>query len=354
MKTYINFFKNKKIIITGHTGFKGSWLAEVLAIFGAKLIGVSAYKLEGQSFYKIMNTKNKMLKEYFVDINNLNQLKKIFLKEKPDIIFHLAAQSIVSKSILYPVNTFNTNSIGTLNLLEALRYINKKCCAVIITSDKCYLNTETKIGYKETDRLGGIDPYSASKAAAEIIFYSYFNTFFDNKKNITLATSRAGNVIGGGDFSKDRIVPDLIKSIKENKILILRMPNATRPWQHVLEPIRGYLDLSISLYNNKNSGESFNFGPKENTIKKVIDLVDGISTYFDFNKIKIDNANLQFKESSLLSLNCYKAKNKLNWKPKLTFNHTVKMTSEWYQKFLSKLDINQFTIDQIVNYFNGR
>ncbi len=355
MKKYKRFYKNKTVIVTGHTGFKGSWLCLVLWLFGAKIIGISSYNLGIKSNYKILKIGSKINKEFKIDINNFNKLKNIFIKTKPDIIFHLAAQSLVSKSVVNPLETFNTNIIGTINVLESLRYIKKKCSAVIVTSDKCYLNKEIIRGYNENDILGGIDPYSASKACAEINFKSYFNTYFKKNKLISVATARAGNVIGGGDFSSNRILPDIIKSLINKKTLKIRNPKSTRPWQHVLEPLRGYMDLSINLYNNsENSGESFNFGPNKKENFTVMNVVNFIRKITPALKIRIDRSAPSFKESGLLKLDCKKAKNSLGWYPYLSTKQSIDFTMEWYLAYLSKINIKEITLKQIVRYFEQK
>ena len=354
MKKYKNFFFNKTIIVTGHTGFKGSWICLILWIFGAKIIGISSYDLGKKSNYYFLKIKSKIFKEYKTDIKDFNKLKSIILKIKPDLVFHLAAQSLVSNSVKNPLNTFNTNIIGTINILESLRYLKKKCSAVIITSDKCYLNKEIQRGYVETDVLGGIDPYSASKASAEIVFNSYYNTYFKKNKYISIATARAGNVIGGGDFSKDRIIPDVIRSIITNSILKIRSPKSTRPWQHVLEPLRGYIDLSINLHQNfKNSGGNFNFGPRIRENFTVIEIIKMIKFRIPDLKVKIDKS-FRIKESGLLRLNCKKANHMLNWKPYLNTKQSINLTIDWYKDYINKKNIEELTLNQINNYFEKK
>ncbi len=351
MNNYKNFFFNKTIIVTGHTGFKGSWISLILWLFGAKVVGISSYELGNESNYRILKIKSKVHKEFKVDINDFNKLKSVVIKTKPDLVFHLAAQSLVSKSFTNPLNTFNTNIIGTLNILESLRYLRKKCSAVIITSDKCYLNKEIQRGYVETDVLGGFDPYSASKASAEIVFNSYYNSYFRGNKYISIATARAGNVIGGGDFSSNRIIPDVIRSIKSNSILKIRSPKSTRPWQHVLEPLRGYIDLSLNLYKNyKNSGGNFNFGPRSKENFSVIEIIKMIQIRFPKLNVKIDK-KFNFKESGLLKLNCKKASKILDWRPYLNTKQSINLTIDWYIDYINKKDIEGLTLNQINNYF---
>ena len=354
MKKYKFFFFNKTVIVTGHTGFKGSWICLMLWMFGAKIIGISSYDLGKKSNYYFLKIKSKIIKEYKIDIKDFNKLKSIILKIKPDLVFHLAAQSLVSNSVKNPINTFNTNIIGTINILESLRYLKKKCSAVIITSDKCYKNKEIQRGYKEIDVLGGVDPYSASKASAEIVFNSYYNTYFKSNRLVSIGSARAGNVIGGGDFSLNRIIPDVIKSIKSNSILNIRSPKSTRPWQHVLEPLRGYIDLSIDLYKNcKNSGESFNFGPRNKENYSVIEIIKIIQSRIPHLRIKI-NKNSTFKESGLLKLNCKKAEKILGWKPYFNTKQSIDLTIDWYTDYINKKNVEDLTIKQINNYFEKK
>ena len=301
-----NFYK-KKVLITGHTGFKGSWLTFWLQQLGAKICGISKDIPSQPSLYNTLILKKKILDHRF-DIKKLIKLKKIVKKFKPDFIFHLAAQSLVKKSYLDPVNTFNTNAIGTCNILESARNLNNRCHIVIITSDKSYKNKELLRGYKETDELGGYDPYSASKGCAEFIIQSYIKSFFINKKNLKIGITRAGNVIGGGDWSANRIIPDCFRSFSNNKFVNIRSPNSTRPWQHVLEVLAGYLSLAINLKKKPYlNGEVFNFGPKNFQNKRVIDVIKQISFFLPSMKWKIKKKNT-FKESKLLKLNSSKAK----------------------------------------------
>jgi CDP-glucose 4,6-dehydratase len=326
-------FKNKKVLITGHNGFKGSWLTIWLNLLGAKVVGIS---LENKDRYNHLNlVKNKIkIKSYFFDICNKNKLEQVINREQPDYIFHLAAQSIVFKSILNPRFNWETNVMGLFNLLEAIRKLNKKCCGIIITSDKCYKNLEVKRGYKETDVLGGVDPYSASKASAEILFHSYYETFFKNKKkNIRLCSARAGNVIGGGDWSDNRLIPDCMKMWLKNKTPIIRNPNSTRPWQHVLEALSGYLELALKLdKSNKISGTSFNFSSDKIKNVTVLQFLNKIQNKWPSISWKIKKNN-KFYESSLLQLNSSKAKKILNWKARLNINETINFVVEWYKNF---------------------
>ena len=348
-----NFYTGKKILITGHTGFKGAWLTLWLIKLGAKVIGVSSNIPTKPSLFSILNLKNKIIHKK-ADIRSLKSLKKIINFYKPDIVFHLAAQALIKKSYLDPVHNWETNTLGTLNVLESLRNLNKKCVAIMITSDKSYRNFEIQRGYVETDILGGDDPYSASKASAEQAINSYVKSFFNNKQNkIFISSVRAGNVIGGGDWSEDRLIPDCIKSWSKNKKVELRSPNSTRPWQHVIEVIRGYLILAIKLSKNKRiHGESFNFGPSNKNNFKVINLVKQMKkTWKNIKWKKANIKNKNFKESNLLKINSNKAKKILNWKCILNFKLTASMVAEWYKSFYqNKTDMYNFSLEQIDKY----
>ena len=249
---FYNQYKNKKVLVTGHTGFKGSWLTSWLVLLGAKVTGLSLYVPTNPSHFKAIKLRNKINNKK-MDIRNLKLLKKFFKKHQPDYVFHMAAQAIIKKSYSDPINTWETNTVGTLNVLESLREIKKNCVTVIITSDKCYKNLEIKRGYKENDILGGKDPYSASKASAELAIQSYISSFFPlNKTKVFIGIARAGNVIGGGDWSENRLIPDCVKSWSKNKKALIRNPKSTRPWQHVLEAVCGYLLLALNLKKIEN------------------------------------------------------------------------------------------------------
>jgi CDP-glucose 4,6-dehydratase len=329
-------FFNKKIIITGHTGFKGSWLTLWLHKLGARVIGISKDIPTKPSHFTSLGI-SKFIKSYKMDINNTSKLIKIFKKHKPDFVFHLAAQSIVSKSYINPIETWKTNLMGTLNILECLRLIKNNCSAVIITSDKAYKNLEISRGYKENDLLGGIDPYGASKSAAEIVIQSHIKSFFSkNKNNVKISVARAGNVVGGGDWSKNRLVPDCMRSCLKNKKVLIRNPNSTRPWQHVLEVINGYLTLALNLKRKqKFHGEAFNFGPSLRTKKKVKDVVNKMKKNWNrlmWKEVKTKN----FFENKLLQLDSRKSKKQLKWKSVLTFDETIELTVDWYKNFFEK------------------
>jgi len=328
------YYKNKYVLITGHTGFKGSWLSLILNQLGAKVIGISKSTLQENSHYHFI--KNIFYKEYFFDLTNRTKTFKLINTTKPDIIFNLAAQSLVIKSYEDPYQTFFDNYLITLNVVESLRHIKKKMNIIFITSDKSYKNVNTSRAYKENDILGGDDPYSGSKGAVEILINSYFHSYFNHKSNIRLAVARAGNVIGGGDWSNNRIIPDTFKSWYKNEKIGLRNPYSTRPWQHVLEPLFGYLILGYNLnYKKKISGEAYNFGPNSKH-RSVLDLISNLNKLWNKDKILFNNkksVKTKYREANLLALNSNKAKNQLDWSCNLTFKETLKLIYEWYFEF---------------------
>jgi CDP-glucose 4,6-dehydratase len=355
MKNKLNIyekFKNKTVLVTGHTGFKGSWLTLWLTLLGARVIGLSISIPSKPSHFNVIKL-DKKIKHRVVDIRNLRLLKATFKKYQPDYVFHLAAQALVKKSHFDPVYTWQTNTMGTLNVLESLREVKKKCVAVLITSDKSYKNLEIKRGYNETDILGGKDPYSASKASAELVIQSYISSFFHIKKTkVLISVARAGNVIGGGDWSENRLVPDCVKSWSKNKKVLIRNPQSTRPWQHVLEAVWGYLVLAANLKENKKlHGEVFNFGPNHNKNYSVISLVKLIKKSWKQISWKIIKEKKTFQESNLLKLNSNKAKNKLKWKSILSFKETINMVAQWYKNYYSKIEkMDEVSLNQIKEY----
>jgi len=348
-------YKNKKILITGNTGFKGNWLTIWLLKLGAKVYGLAKDIPTEPSIFNELALKNKIT-HYEKDVRNLDETKEIIEKVKPDFVFHLAAQSLVSVSYSDPIETITTNVLGTANVLEALKESNHNCVGVIITSDKCYDNVEWVWGYKETDTLGGKDIYSGSKGAAEVIFKSYFDSFFKkNESNVKVATTRAGNVVGGGDWAKDRIVPDCMRAWSKNAIVEIRSPNATRPWQHVLEPLSGYLTLGQHLYESDNlSGESFNFGPMAKYSHTVEKLLQDLSKHWNIQDIseayKITD-DIKFHEAGLLKLNCDKALFHLKWLPTLNYKQLIEFTGAWYYNFYNEqINMLDYTLNQIDVY----
>tara|TARA_B100000795_G_C22806597_1_gene445334 strand:+ start:9259 stop:10356 length:1098 start_codon:yes stop_codon:yes gene_type:complete len=352
MKNLFNkSFINKKVIITGHTGFKGSWLSVWLKLLGANVIGISLNTITKPSHFVEANI-SKGMEDIRIDIKNKKKLSEAINDHKPDFIFHLAAQAIVKESYEDPLNTWETNVIGSLNVLDSLKKLNKKCSVVMITSDKCYENVEWLWGYKEIDTLGGADPYSASKAATEIGISSYIRSFFKPDGKIKIATARAGNVIGGGDWAANRIVPDIIKAWSSDEVVKLRYPESTRPWQHVLEPLSGYLNLAALLNKNNNlHGEAFNFGPSDSQNYSVQNLVESMSNHWKKSKWKIVKDNNKHHEAGLLKLNCDKSLSLLEWKSVMNFDETVKFTIDWYINYYGKNTNSIKTTEfQIKNY----
>tara|TARA_A100001388_G_C28768952_1_gene502580 strand:- start:30 stop:1085 length:1056 start_codon:yes stop_codon:yes gene_type:complete len=328
----MNSFLGKKVLITGHTGFKGFWLAMILSSMGADVVGVSLKTDPNKkSHFRSLNGE-ELIKTFYIDIKDLSSLKELTNQIKPDYIFHLAAQALVAESFKDPINTFTTNTIGSINLLESLRQANHKCNLIMITSDKVYENVEWVFGYRENDILGGSDPYSASKACAELAIRSYFKSYLRNS-HIRLCIARAGNVIGGGDWSENRLVPDCIRSWTNQTIVKLRSPESTRPWQHVFDPINGYLKLALRLNEDQSiQGEAFNFGPDHLSDITVIDAVEKLSKEWgEGAQYKVENNNFM-KEAKLLRLNCDKAHTLLNWKPILNLDQCISMTIDWYKK----------------------
>jgi CDP-glucose 4,6-dehydratase len=343
------FYKGKKVLVTGHTGFKGSWLSLWLIEMGAIVTGYSIESGEKNSIYNIFNLKNK-LTHIQANINDFNSLLNAINKYNFDIIFHLAAQPIVKESYINPSNTILTNILGTMNLLEAIRINSKIKSAIIVTTDKVYENTNKNSGYIETDKLGGHDPYSASKAGAEIITQSYIKSYFLTKKSCNIASVRAGNVIGGGDWSKYRLIPDIIRSIETKVPLEVRYPFAVRPWQHVLEPLSGYLELGKRLYESEIDKQgSWNFGPYEKEVYKVNDVLNNFKNYFPSLKIIDVSNSVHSHETSLLLLNIDKSLKNLHWKPRFNFHKAIELTAEWYKNYQSK-SIYEITLNQIKTY----
>jgi CDP-glucose 4,6-dehydratase len=350
---YRKIFNKKTILITGHTGFKGSWLTLWLQNLGGKIVGVSKNTLTSPSHFNSLKFSKSIISKS-VDITNFLKFRKIINTTKPDFIFHLAAQALVKKSYINTLDTWQSNLMGTVNLLESLKNYKKKVNVILITSDKAYKNLEIDRGYKEDDLLGGVDPYGASKSSAELAIKSYIKSFFSSKNNkVSIAIARAGNVIGGGDWSENRLVPDCIRSWSKQKKAIIRSPNSTRPWQHVLEALNGYIILAINLKINKKKyhGQAFNFGPNNKHTFRVIEVVKEMKKYWSVVSWKIIKSKKIFFENTLLKLNSTKAKKNLNWKCILKFNETIFLTTDWYKKFYKdKKKAKKNSLDQI-NYY---
>ena len=347
-------YNNKRVLITGNTGFKGSWLSYWLLRLGADVYGLAKDIPTSPAFFSEIELQ---LSVHWIrqDIRHEGRVREILNDIRPDFLFHLAAQAIVSIAYQNPVETIETNVMGTTAVLEALRNYPESCTAVIITSDKCYDNVEWVWGYRENDRLGGKDVYGGSKGAAELIFHAYYHSFFKERPKVRIASARAGNVIGGGDWAQDRIVPDCVKAWAQGRHVEIRHPNATRPWQHVLEPLSGYLALGASLaLNNRLSGESYNFGPKAEQHRTVRQVIEDLARYWQFDSQQPAYRTISqpdLKEAGLLKLNCDKALLDLQWLPTLEYDDLIRYTGQWYQEFYrAKTDMRTFTDLQIQNY----
>ena len=347
------FWNKKKVFVTGHTGFKGSWLCLFLNYLGAEVTGYSLSPDTNPNLFKLANIKGIIKKSIISDVRNYDKLYKEIKKSKSSIIFHLAAQPLVRLSYLKPKETFDTNFTGSLNILECIKNIKTIKTGIIITTDKVYDVKINKI-FKESDRLGGLDPYSSSKVCVEFLFNSYLKSFIEKGKQ-KVATVRAGNVIGGGDYSLDRLIPDIYKSIKKRKTIKLRNPNSVRPWQHVLEPLSGYLLLAQKINDTKIKAEhSWNFAPNISSCKSVKYIADFLSNHFNLKvKIKRDLNKKVFKpETSILRLSSKKAKDLLNWHPKWSINKSLKKIIEWNER-IENQKCSQVCINQIKEYLSS-
>jgi len=350
----ITFWNKKKVIVTGHTGFKGSWLSYWLLQMGANISGISLEPITSPNLFDELKLKQK-LNHHVVDITNQKLLEKLILEVQPDIIFHMAAQPLVIESYIEPLKTWETNVMGTFNLLNSLKFIKNKCVCICITTDKVYKNNDQEKYFKETDPLGGYDPYSSSKAAAEIAIESFRSSFCGEsnyqKNNLLIASVRSGNVIGGGDWSENRIIPDLIRSIISNQVITIRNPNSIRPWQHVLDPLSGYLKLAEKLFeNNIELASAFNFGPNLDSNKKVIDLVKEAENFWPISW-KTISSNQEFHEARFLGLKIDKAKDLINWEPRWNFDESVKRTFSWYKNYyLSPNKIDKYCKEDLEHF----
>jgi CDP-glucose 4,6-dehydratase len=350
-------YSNKKVFITGHTGFKGSWLLQWLHLLGAEIKGYALYPEYEEGLYNLIDG-DSLCESVIADILEKEKLEEAILNFEPDFIFHLAAQPLVRLSYEIPSETFEVNAMGTAYVLEAVRKLQKPCIVILITTDKVYENKEWLYPYRETDALGGYDPYSASKACAEIIIHSYIQSYFNkndyNKHKKVIASTRAGNVIGGGDWSKDRIVPDIIKSLNNKQPVSIRNPSAIRPWQHVLEPLGGYLQLGTKMTTDpiQYTG-AWNFGPLADDNKTVEELVQICLKCWGNGNYEKPALNEQVHEAGLLKLDISKASSCLNWLPKYKASKAIEETILWYREFYrQRKEIKRFTINQIISYQN--
>lgn len=353
MNNIFKFYKNKKIFLTGHTGFKGTWLSRILILAGADVTGYSLDPPTTPSLFGQTATAKKMT-SIIGDVRDREKLIRVMQSAEPDIVFHLAAQPIVRTSYKEPVGTYEINVIGTVNILEAVRSTPRVKSFVNITTDKVYLNREWPWGYRENEELCGYDPYSNSKSCSELVTYSYRNSFFNNANAPAISTARSGNVIGGGDYAIDRIIPDCIRAIEEKREIILRNPNSTRPYQHVLECLRGYLTLAQAQYEDKSFSGSYNFGPDDESCVTTGELAslfcDKWGDGATWKNISENNAP---HEANFLKLDCSKSKTFLRWFPKWTITTAIEKVVEWEKAVLKKISAAEITDKQIKDYFEA-
>jgi len=348
------FWKDKKVLITGHTGFKGSWLSLWLQSLGANVLGYALPPPTQPSLFEIAHVADGMT-SIIGDVRDLEQLMAVISERRPEIIIHMAAQPLVSYSYENPIETYSTNIIGTVNVLEAVRQSESARVVVCITSDKCYENREWLWGYRENEPMGGHDPYSSSKGCAELVISAYRNSYFPAEKydhhRVALASVRAGNVIGGGDWAQDRLVPDIMKAILANRPAMIRYPNATRPWQHVLEPLNGYLCLAEGLWvRGSELAQGWNLGPNDDDTRPVSWVVERLVSLWGENaRWEVDSAQHPH-EATYLKLDCSKAKSLLGWSPKLRLSTTLEWIVEWYQGYQQNQNMRRLTEAQIARY----
>lgn len=355
-KSLNNFFSGKKILITGHTGFKGSWLSMVLHIMGAKVFGYSLNPPTNPSLFEVAGV-GELVTSYIGDIRDFNFLKKTISETAPEIIIHMAAQPLVLEAFKNPVETYSVNVMGTVNLLEAVRLCGGVKAIVNVTTDKCYENKEWLWGYRENETLGGYDPYSNSKACSELATSSYRNSFFNKadyqKHGVAIATARAGNVIGGGDWAADRLIPDFIRAISVGEKVKIRNPLAIRPWQHVLEPLFGYLVLAENLYTvGTDFGEAWNFGPDDTDARNVEWVIKKICSFWGETAGYETDKNNYPHEAGYLKLDCSKAKTKLGWSPKWNLETSLKSIVDWNKAYLMGDNMKNFSFGEIEKYFD--
>lgn len=343
------FWNNKKVLITGHTGFKGTWLSLILSSLNSRLCGYALKPYTNPNFFDVIS-RNLVMQSVIGDIRDYEKLKKTIYEFNPEIIIHMAAQPLVRLSYDNPVETYGTNVLGLVNLLDIAKQSRSLRALLNVTSDKCYENYESLKSYNESDPLGGHDPYSNSKACAELVTTSFLKSFY-KKLNIGLATARAGNIIGGGDWSQDRLIPDFIRAQQSNRKLIIRYPKAVRPWQHVIDPIIGYLKLCEKLYSDPHQySEPWNFGPDDSSIVNVETLIKKMQDYSN-KKVNVElDQNESKHEATLLKLDVNKAKNKLSWVARWDFENAIKNTLDWYECFYQSYDIYNFSLEQFRKY----
>jgi len=348
------FWSGKKVFLTGHTGFKGGWLSLWLSSMRAEVTGYSLAPNTNPNLYSVAHIESIQNQSYIADIRNLDALSTAIKYAQPDILFHMAAQPLVRYSYLNPVETYATNIMGTVNVLESVRLCDSIKSVVIITTDKCYDNKEWEWGYRENEAMGGHDPYSSSKGCAELVTSAYRNSFFNKHYSPSIATARAGNVIGGGDWSGDRLIPDAIKAFENAQSLILRNPLSTRPWQHVLEPLSGYLMLAEKLYSEGNAfASSWNFGPLDSDTRTVEEVTNMLIKEWGQGANWRQEGNDQPYEANFLKLDCSKARKYLNWSPKWSLETAMIKIVEWQRAYKSQQSMLQFSLKQINEYMKA-
>ena len=352
-----NFYKGKKVLITGHTGFKGSWLSIWFQELGAEVVGVGLAPYSEKDNFVLSGIGKRIKADIRADIRDGEKMKQIFAEYQPEIVFHLAAQPLVRLSYEQPVETYQTDVMGTINIMEAIHATKSVKVGVMITTDKCYDNKEQLKGYVETDPFGGYDPYSSSKGACEIAIQSWRRSFFNpedygKKHTVSIASVRAGNVIGGGDWAKDRIIPDCIRALETTKVIDIRSPKAVRPWEHVLEPLSGYMLLAQKMWEKPTEYcEGWNFGPEAESVLTVWEVASAIIESFGFGELKDVSDPNAFHEANLLMLNIEKAKIRLGWKPRLNAKECAVLTSDWYKRYKTE-NVYEICLDEI-NKFIG-
>lgn len=353
--SFNSFYKGKRVLVTGHTGFKGSWLSIWLQELGAEVVGVGLEPYSEKDNYVLSGIGKRIKADIRADIRDGQRMKEIFAEYQPEIVFHLAAQPLVRLSYEIPVETYQTNVIGTINIMEAIRATESVKVGVMITTDKCYDNKEQLRGYKEDDPFGGYDPYSSSKGACEIAIQSWRRSFFNpedygKKHHVSLASVRAGNVIGGGDWAKDRIIPDCIRALESDKPIDIRNPKAVRPWEHVLEPLSGYLLLAQKMWDNPTEFcEGWNFGPEQDSVSTVWEMAGRLVQSFGRGELRdVSNPNA-LHEAKLLMLDITKAKTRLGWKPRLDVNQTIDLVADWYKRYKSE-DVYRICVGEISSF----
>lgn len=354
---FSEFYKGRRVLVTGHTGFKGSWLSIWLHELGADVIGVANDPFSDRDNFVLSRVGNKIKADIRADIRDGQRMKDIFAEYKPEIVFHLAAQPLVRLSYDIPVETYETNVMGTINIMEAIRATKSVKVGVMITTDKCYDNCETLEGYVETDPFGGYDPYSSSKGACEVAIQSWRRSFFNpadygKKHTVSLASVRAGNVIGGGDWALDRIIPDCIRALEEGRIIDIRSPKAVRPWEHVLEPLSGYLMLAQKMWNNPTDFcEGWNFGPEAEGISTVWEVATELIKSYGCGKLKDFSEPSAVHEANLLMLNINKAKTRLGWKPRMNTQQCMQLVVDWYKRYKDE-DVYALCLEEISSFLS--